>query len=199
MKYVIAPTGADIMHFGKGHDDNPPGRGSGRYAWGSGGSSSNSTTTKKKATRKYSLNPITRSKQKKEEKKLQKAAQQRLITLEARQKALADKERIVRSGTPVEVSMIKGELTKAERDEILDRFNFESKLSSYTQAEIDAGWKAADQTMKKVGMMTNWGKQAVDIIKVLSSGVYEVNNFGEGKNQDGNKDNNSGGGKKKKK
>jgi hypothetical protein len=35
-KYVIAPTGADIMHFGKGHDDNPPGRGSGRYAWGSG-------------------------------------------------------------------------------------------------------------------------------------------------------------------
>jgi hypothetical protein len=34
--YVIAPTGADIMHFGKGHDDNPPGRGSGRYAWGTG-------------------------------------------------------------------------------------------------------------------------------------------------------------------
>jgi cell division protein FtsL len=34
--YVIAPTGADIIHFGKGHDDNPPGRGSGRYAWGSG-------------------------------------------------------------------------------------------------------------------------------------------------------------------
>jgi hypothetical protein len=41
MFYVIAPTGVDIMHFGKGHDDNPPGRGSGRYAWGSGGSSKN--------------------------------------------------------------------------------------------------------------------------------------------------------------
>lgn len=25
-----------IAHAGKGHDDNPPGRGSGRYAWGSG-------------------------------------------------------------------------------------------------------------------------------------------------------------------
>jgi hypothetical protein len=24
------------VHFGKGHDDNPPGRGSGRYAWGTG-------------------------------------------------------------------------------------------------------------------------------------------------------------------
>jgi hypothetical protein len=24
------------MHYGKGHDDNPPGRGSGRWAWGSG-------------------------------------------------------------------------------------------------------------------------------------------------------------------
>jgi hypothetical protein len=26
----------ELMHYGKGHDDNPPGRGSGRYAWGSG-------------------------------------------------------------------------------------------------------------------------------------------------------------------
>lgn len=25
-----------IFHVGKGHDDNPPGRGSGRYPWGSG-------------------------------------------------------------------------------------------------------------------------------------------------------------------
>jgi hypothetical protein len=33
--YVIAPT-RDLVHFGKGHDDNPPGRGSGRYAWGTG-------------------------------------------------------------------------------------------------------------------------------------------------------------------
>lgn len=35
-KYVISPTGTDIVHFGKGHDDQPPGRGSGRYAWGTG-------------------------------------------------------------------------------------------------------------------------------------------------------------------
>lgn len=28
--------GAYIAHFGKGHDENPPGRGSGRYPWGSG-------------------------------------------------------------------------------------------------------------------------------------------------------------------
>lgn len=26
----------DLFHVGKGHDDNPPGRGSGRYPWGSG-------------------------------------------------------------------------------------------------------------------------------------------------------------------
>ena len=25
-----------ISHYGKGHDDNPPGPGSGRYEWGSG-------------------------------------------------------------------------------------------------------------------------------------------------------------------
>jgi hypothetical protein len=32
--YIVASN--DLLHFGKGHDDNPPGRGSGRYAWGSG-------------------------------------------------------------------------------------------------------------------------------------------------------------------
>lgn len=26
----------ELMHLGKGHDDNPPGRGSGRYGWGTG-------------------------------------------------------------------------------------------------------------------------------------------------------------------
>lgn len=26
----------DLLHVGKGHDDNPPGRGSGRYPYGSG-------------------------------------------------------------------------------------------------------------------------------------------------------------------
>ena len=36
MNYVIAPTSKDILHYGRGHDDSPPGRGSGRYAWGSG-------------------------------------------------------------------------------------------------------------------------------------------------------------------
>lgn len=35
-KYLILPTDKDIVHFGKGHDDQPPGRGSGRYPWGSG-------------------------------------------------------------------------------------------------------------------------------------------------------------------
>ncbi len=34
--YIVNPTNNDILHFGKGHDDRPPGRGSGRFAWGSG-------------------------------------------------------------------------------------------------------------------------------------------------------------------
>jgi hypothetical protein len=34
--YLIArPSNTDIVHYGKAHDNNPPGRGSGRYAWGS--------------------------------------------------------------------------------------------------------------------------------------------------------------------
>jgi hypothetical protein len=31
---ITKPSDSDLLHFGKGHDDNPPGRGSGRYAWG---------------------------------------------------------------------------------------------------------------------------------------------------------------------
>jgi hypothetical protein len=38
--YIIAPKSNDLMHYGKGHDDNPPGRGSGRWAWGSGDNTS---------------------------------------------------------------------------------------------------------------------------------------------------------------
>lgn len=34
--YILSPTNSDIVHFGKGHDDNPPGRGSGRFPFGSG-------------------------------------------------------------------------------------------------------------------------------------------------------------------
>lgn len=34
--YALRPTNSDLLHFGKGHDDNPPGRGSGRFPFGSG-------------------------------------------------------------------------------------------------------------------------------------------------------------------
>jgi hypothetical protein len=43
--YIVAPN--DILHFGKGHDDNPPGRGSGRYAWGSGEKKERKTISQK--------------------------------------------------------------------------------------------------------------------------------------------------------
>lgn len=51
MKYVIKPTNNDILHFGKGHDDNPPGRGSGRFPWGSGKSN-------KKSAKVSNKNPV---------------------------------------------------------------------------------------------------------------------------------------------
>lgn len=42
-KYIGVSYGAALIHYGKGHNDNPPGRGSGRYPWGGG-----KTQTKKK-------------------------------------------------------------------------------------------------------------------------------------------------------
>jgi hypothetical protein len=52
--YIIAPTGADIIHYGKGHDDNPPGRGSGRYAWGSSNNARMTRKAKKNIKNSYS-------------------------------------------------------------------------------------------------------------------------------------------------
>lgn len=52
MQYVLKPTEDDILHFGKGHDDNPPGRGSGRYAWGTGKNPGNKKVKKGLFSRK---------------------------------------------------------------------------------------------------------------------------------------------------
>lgn len=49
MQYVLRPTQNDILHYGKGHDDSPPGRGSGRYAWGSGKEPGNKRSLKRNA------------------------------------------------------------------------------------------------------------------------------------------------------
>lgn len=38
----------DLLHYGKGHDDNPPGRGSGRYPYGSSNNEKKSTSRTKK-------------------------------------------------------------------------------------------------------------------------------------------------------
>lgn len=35
MNYMITKQTGDIIHYGVAHDENPPGRGSGRYAYGS--------------------------------------------------------------------------------------------------------------------------------------------------------------------
>ena len=36
MIYTAEIRGSEICHTGVAHDEQPPGRGSGRYAWGSG-------------------------------------------------------------------------------------------------------------------------------------------------------------------
>jgi hypothetical protein len=163
MQYVIAPSKADIIHYGKGHDDNPPGRGSGRYGWGT------TKSGKKKSSR----------------------AQE-----EAKRKALANKEDIIKKGSPSEVSLLKGELSREERREILDRLDFEAKLNSYTQSELDAGWNAIDNSMKKVAKVNSWANIGLDIVKTISGLVYETNSFGQHSKSGGGQS--QGDGKKKK-
>lgn len=52
MNYVLAPTNRDILHYGVSHLESKTGRGSGRYAWGSGdkGRNKSGVTTQKVKT-----------------------------------------------------------------------------------------------------------------------------------------------------
>lgn len=135
----------ELFHAGVGHDKNPPGRGSGRYAWGSG----------KRPNQRSGLKARKAAKQREKAKAAAKKAE------EERRQHEEDKERVLREGTASEVLKYRNELTENELNRVIKRIEWYSKLEDISKKETQDGWKKVDSVMKKVGMLSDWSKTAV--------------------------------------
>jgi hypothetical protein len=213
--YVIAPT-RDLVHFGKGHDDNPPGRGSGRYAWGSGKKQAvpkgYSSTKRSVAKKQYEItekewkavnkaraasnarNVGDTTLTKKEIKTIEKARKVANANLvKARQAATAKKEheaekqRVLKEGSAAEVMQYKSELTQAERDEALSRIRWESNMNGYVQSDFEKGWKDVNNIMKKVGDVKDWTRTSLDLVDQIDRASKRLSGTKDSNNQQNKK------------
>lgn len=94
------------------------------------------------------------------EKKRQKAEEQK-------QKRLEDKERVLKEGTPKEVSKYKGELTKQELQEVYSRLNFERLIDQMSPEEKKSAWDTVKKVANGVKDTTEW----------VTTGVVAYNTF----------------------
>lgn len=76
-----------------------------------------------------------------------------------------DKERVLREGTAQEVLKYKNELSNKELNDALNRIKWTNELNSISKQEMDKGWKAVDDVMKKVGMVNNWTSTGINTYK----------------------------------
>lgn len=140
MEYIIKPSRIrDIVHSGKGHDDNPPGRGSGRYAWGSG---------KKGQKKKIKMDPLLDKKIKRgKDKEPVSAAEQ--LTRNARDtvgdvssvvKGAADLHQDIKKSKEKEriKSSIK-DIPDAELKQKINRLNLEKQYADLSSSDISLG------------------------------------------------------------
>ena len=147
--YVLAPTNSDVLHFGKGHDDNPPGRGSGRYAFGTGKRPNQHEPKAKKGFFNFG------KKSKKEKVKVE------------IEKPKKDKETILRSGNAHDVLSIQSELTNVELRDAINRMQNIDDLRKYDARQRKSNWDKVDNMMKRAGDVVNW----------TSTGIRAWNNF----------------------
>lgn len=146
------------------------GPGSGRYPLGSG----DRPYQKFEGGRRSSgLSGYISSKKKEKQRALEAKRQQE------RDKLMADKERVLKRGTPKEVSQYKGELTKQELQDVYSRLNFERLIDQMTPEEKKTAWATVKKVANGVKETTEW----------VTTGVVAYNTFasiwnatGEGRN-----------------
>lgn len=94
------------------------------------------------------------------EKKRQKAEEQE-------QKRLEEKKRIIKEGTPKEISKYKGKLTTQELQEIYSRLNLERAIDQMTPTQRKRAWDAVKKTANGVKETTEW----------VTTGIVAYNTF----------------------
>lgn len=151
------------------------GPGSGRYPLGSG----DRPYQKFEGSRRSGgISGYIRSrKEKKSEEKRQKAmtdARQRAEdNAKERERHIADKERVLRAGSATEVLKYKGELTNKELQDAYSRIEWERKLSSFSQSEMQSGMKKVDAMMQNLKTFNNWSSIGTDTWNFIAS-VYNA-------------------------
>lgn len=167
MYYTIQSTSKDIIHAGRGHDDNPPGRGSGRYAWGSG---------KKGQKKKIKMDPLLdRSIKKGKDKAPVSAAEE--ITKGARN-TVGDISNVARDVSDLRRSQknikkreeIQSKIKDMPDEELrrkINRLNLEKQYSDLKSRDVDLGRQKLDLVLDTSMSLANIAATAASVATVI--------------------------------
>lgn len=103
------------------------------------------------------------------EKKRQKAEERNKKEQEQEQKRLEEKKRIIKEGTPKEISKYKGKLTTQELQEIYSRLNLERAIDQMTPTQREKAWNAAKKAANGVKETTEWVTAGVVAYNTIAS------------------------------
>lgn len=148
---------------------------SGRYPWGSGARPHQRLEKPKGRT---SL--VESIKEKKEEKKRKVALEEAKRKVEEQKRLDADKDRVLKSGTALEISKYKGQISNKDLDRAIKRIELEAKLDSYAAKEIKSNMDKLDNVMKNVKSVTSWTKTGIDTYNTLAK-IYNATEEGRKK------------------
>lgn len=110
-------------------------------------------------------------KAKKQEKIEREAAAKREAEEKEKARKAADKDRVLREGSATEVLQYKNELTPQQLNEALQRIRYINQLTEISKSEVEKGWKAIDDVMKKVGNVKDWTKTGVELWKNIDEAL----------------------------
>lgn len=175
------------------------GPGSGRYPWGSGARPYQrlEQPKRKSGVSDYFQQRKARKYEAKQNKLREEAKARAEAEEERKRKLLADKERVLRSGSASEVLKYQGMLTNQELQNAWNRIDLERKLSSFSASEIQTNMQKIDKYMQNLKTINNWGSIATDTWNLLAA-AYNSTEEGKKKPMSLIKRDGGGDGKKKK-
>jgi hypothetical protein len=147
---MVFTIGGELYHYGKAHDENPPGRGSGRYPWGSG---------KHKLFKKKEKDRVTKNEQKKEE------------TPEEREER---KKKALSGGSAKDVLEFQGELTNTELLNVINRLDYEGKLKAIASKDVKSTMDKIDDAINKIDKVRGWAEKGVSAYNLVAKVVNSL-------------------------
>lgn len=179
----------ELYHYGKGHDDNPPGRGSGRYPWGSGEKNANLGERANKTARSISKSLKDYAVKRRRNKNLQKArtakaekAAKAKEEEEKKQKRKEELERILKTGSVKDILDNKNEFSNQELNDAFNRLRNEENLKSLLpkdKSTLDKVMDVKNNVDKVLGVVdtgiNTWNKVAKISNSLMGTSIKTIN------------------------